>query len=50
MEDETKSLKSLTFPVKKEHFVIWQAKLMSYAHFKNFDKVLQGTSKFTHTA
>jgi hypothetical protein len=29
----------------KEHFVMWQAKLMSYAHFKNFNQVLQATSK-----
>jgi hypothetical protein len=45
MGDETKNLRSLTFSGMKDQFVMWQAKLMSYAHFKNFNKVLQGTSK-----
>jgi hypothetical protein len=45
MEEDSKSLRSLTFSGKKEHFVMWQAKFLSYAHFKNFSKVITGTSK-----
>ena len=30
------------FSVKKEDFVMWQAKILAYAHFKNFKDVLIG--------
>jgi Reverse transcriptase (RNA-dependent DNA polymerase) len=45
MEEDSKGLKALTFNGKKEQFIMWQAKFMSYAHFKKFNGVLQGTSK-----
>jgi hypothetical protein len=45
MDDDTKALKNIQFSGKKEDFVMWQARLMSYANFKGFKDILQGTKK-----
>jgi hypothetical protein len=45
MEDDSKQLKNLMFSGKKEDFMMWQAKFLAYANFKNFKDVLQGKTK-----
>jgi hypothetical protein len=40
MDDKT--IKSLYFTGKKEDYVMWQAKFLAYAHFKEFKTVLTG--------
>jgi hypothetical protein len=44
LEDDFKGLRALTFNGKKEQFIMWQAKLLSYANFKKFHGILQGTT------
>lgn len=44
-EEEPKGLKSFLFTGKKEDYMMWQAKFVSYANFKNFKDVLTGKKK-----
>jgi hypothetical protein len=44
--DETKSMKNLVISGKKEDFMMWQAKFLAYAHFKDFKGVLIGKETF----
>ena len=44
--DETKSIKNLVYSGKKEDFMMWQAKFLAYAHFKDFKDVLTGKATF----
>ena len=45
MEEENKTIKTLIFSGRKEDFVMWQAKVLAYAHFKDFKEVLLGKRK-----
>jgi hypothetical protein len=42
LDEEPKGLKSFLFTGKKEDYMMWQAKFMSYANFKNFKEILTG--------
>ena len=42
MEEESKTVKTLMFSGKREDFVMWQAKILAYANFKEFKDVLLG--------
>ena len=41
--EEDKAFKSITFSGKKEDYMMWSAKFLSYAQVKGFKKVLMGT-------
>ena len=45
MEDEGKNLNNLKFTGKKDDYVMWQAKFISFATYKGFKDHLLGTSK-----
>ena len=40
--DDDKAFKAITFSGKKEDYMMWAAKFLSYAQVKGFKKVLMG--------
>ncbi len=44
MDEDSKSLKPLFFNGEKAKFTEWQARFTSYAFYKGFDEILEGTS------
>jgi hypothetical protein len=44
MDEDSKSLKPLFFNGDKGKFTEWQARFISYAFYKGFDEILEGTS------
>ena len=44
MDEESKALKPILFYGDKNKFTEWQARFISYAFYKGFDEILEGTS------